>query len=66
MLWKCPDCGIERECDTLARDDWHNGDLGAIGPDCPECDCPMDAVSDDQPPLEEDLEGFNPNRFPEE
>lgn len=44
--WECPDCDRRRVCDPLAGDDWPDGVLRAVGPDCPECGCPMDCVDD--------------------
>ena len=43
MTWECDGCGRVRECDPLAGDDW-GGEWVAIGPDCPDCDIPMDLI----------------------
>jgi hypothetical protein len=40
-LWVCDDCGTERRTLPLASDDFNCWPPRAIGPDCPECDCPM-------------------------
>jgi hypothetical protein len=46
-LFSCADCGTSRTCDWLAGDDWPDGVLRGVGPDCPECECPMTLVSDE-------------------
>jgi hypothetical protein len=46
-LFECADCGVERECDWLAGDDWPDGVLRGVPPDCPECDNPMQFISDE-------------------
>lgn len=46
MWWECVDCGTMVKSDPLASDDW-DGEPVAIGPDCPECDCPMTATEDE-------------------
>lgn len=40
MWWDC-DCGHSTYCDPLAGDDWPDGVLRPVGPDCEECGCRM-------------------------
>jgi hypothetical protein len=44
MWWEC-DCGYVAFGDPVAGDDW-GGEPRPVGPDCPECDCPMDLSAD--------------------
>lgn len=46
MLWECNSCGLWLESDPTASDDWGDEEI-ACGPECPECEIPMDFVSDD-------------------
>ena len=45
-LWCCDSCGAERECLPLAGDDWPDGILRPVGPDCEQCGIPMDYCGD--------------------
>jgi hypothetical protein len=47
MTWQCDGCGNVVVCDPLAGDDWPDGTLYAVGPDCEECDCPMECISEE-------------------
>jgi hypothetical protein len=44
--WEC-DCGLTKLSDPVAGTDWPDGVLRAVGPDCPECGCPMDFIGED-------------------
>ena len=41
MLWECDGCGNVVESDPLGHSDW-GGEITVCGPDCEECDQPMD------------------------
>jgi hypothetical protein len=43
MLWECDGCGKVVECDPLGHSDW-GGEITVDGPDCEECDQPMDHI----------------------
>ncbi len=43
MLWRCDGCGRVEECDPLGHSDW-GGEIEVCGPDCPECEQPMDFI----------------------
>lgn len=53
FLWECPGCGKTRICDALAGDDWPDGILRPVGPDCAECDERMVCVEDLSAPKED-------------
>lgn len=63
-LWQCDGCGATRVCDPLAGDDWPDGVLRAVGPDCAECDIPMDLIDGeydaDEPDEPTDLDETTP------
>ena len=44
-LWECVDCGTWIRSHVLTHDDT-GGHVVTYGPDCPECECPMDFVED--------------------
>lgn len=43
MLWQCDSCFKVIECDPCSHSDW-GGVIEVQGPDCQECDQPMDPI----------------------